>query len=64
MNIKDNAVAVDQEYFWRPMLICPRGVKVQLLGIGGVAAYATYDGKNKFWTGWAPVPSRPDWMKT
>ena len=62
--VKDNIVAVDQEYFWRRIdEDTPRNVKVQLLGIGGVGVYGTYDGKNKFWRGWAPMPSIPEWMK-
>ncbi len=61
--IKDRAVAVDQTYFWQPMDNCPRGVKVQLLGRGGVATYSQYDGKSTFWRGWAPLPSLPESMK-
>lgn len=63
ITIKDNVAAVDQEYFWRHMNSCPKGVKVQLYGVGGVAVYALFDGKNRFWKGWAPCPSVPDWMK-
>lgn len=48
--------AVDGGYHWRPMESCPRGVKVQLLGAGGVASYGSWDGKNDFWRGWAPLP--------
>ena len=54
----DGTVAVDPDYFWRPMHTCLRGVKVQLLGDGGVAIYGTYDGKDLFWQGWAPLPKR------
>lgn len=54
---RDGTVAVDHEYFWQPMDTCPRGVKVQLKGAGGVAVYSTWDGKSKFWTGWAPLPT-------
>ena len=36
----------------------PRGVKLQLLGKGGVAQYGLWDGKEPFWTHWAPVPRR------
>lgn len=49
-------VAVDHNYFWLPIDTCPRGVKVQLLGAGGVAMYGTYNGKDKFYTHWAPLP--------
>lgn len=55
----DRTVAVAQSYYWQPMADCPRGVKVQLLGAGGVAVYAIYDGKDPFWVNWAPLPSRP-----
>lgn len=57
-HISTNGVAVDQDYFWQPMETCPRGVKVQLLGEGGVAVYGTYDGKTA-WQGWAPLPKKP-----
>ena len=58
IRISDNTVAVDGAYFWQPMSTCPRGVKVQLLNEGGVAVYATYDGTDTGWQGWAPLPSK------
>lgn len=62
MNVKlnsDRTVAVDQTYYWNEdMSLCPRGVKCQLLGQGGVAQYATYNGKDPFWVAWAPLPKR------
>ena len=54
----DQTVSVDPDYFWRAMETCPRGVKVQLLGAGGVALYSQYNGTDKFWRGWAPLPKR------
>lgn len=42
-------------YRWQPMATCPRGVKVQLKGRGGVATYGQFSA-DKFWTGWAPLP--------
>lgn len=52
----DQTVAVALDYYWDDdMRSCPRGVKVQLLGQGGVAAYGEYHG-DKFWVKWAPVP--------
>ena len=48
--------AVDHNYFWQPISTCPRGVKVQLLGRGGVALYGQFNGKDKFYTHWAPLP--------
>jgi len=59
VHISNNTVAVDHSYFWQPMLTCPRGVKVQLLNAGDVATYGTYDGKDSFWKGWAPLPKKP-----
>ena len=53
------AAAVDHEYFWRPMATCPRGLKVQLLGKGGVAIYSHWNGRDKFFTHWAPLPTKP-----
>lgn len=53
----EKTVAVSNEVFWNEdMSICPRGVKVQLLGQGGVATYGTYDGKDQFWVKWQSVP--------
>lgn len=52
----ERTVAVDREYYWRGMDTCPRGVKVQLLGRGGVAVYGAYNGKDTWWTHWAPLP--------
>lgn len=54
----EKTVAVSTSYYWEPMESCPRGVKVQLLGIGGVAVYGMYDGRNRFWEAWAPLPKR------
>ena len=56
----DQTVAVDPDHHWQPMSTCPRSVKCQLLGQGGVAIYGTYDGKDPFWQGWAPLPKRPN----
>lgn len=51
-------VAVAVDYFWQPdMQSCPRGVKVQLLGAGGVAVYGVYMGE-PWWEGWAPLPQK------
>lgn len=54
----DRTTAVDHEYFWRPMSSCPLSAKVQLLGSGGVAVYGSWDGRNAWWQGWAPLPKR------
>ena len=51
------SVAVDREYYWRPISTCPGGVKVQLINrMYGVAVYGQYRPKETFWTHWAPLP--------
>lgn len=56
----EKTVAVDQTYFWRSIgPDTPRGVKLQLLGRGGVAVYGMYTGCNSFWIAWAPLPKVP-----
>lgn len=51
-------VAVSTRVKFNPNMIdCPIGVKLQLLGAGGVAVYSEYHG-DKFWKGWSPIPSR------
>lgn len=51
-------VAVANGVFWEEdMSTCPRGAKVQLLSIYGVAVYGVYRGE-KFWAAWAPLPRR------
>ena len=54
----DKTVAVSTDYFWQPIATCLRGVKVQLLGAGGVAHYGIYHG-DKFFVSWAPLPKIP-----
>jgi hypothetical protein len=41
------------------MNTCPRGVKVQLLGTGGVAMYGIFSKPDGFFTHWAPLPKVP-----
>ena len=54
-----STVAVAVDYYWLPINSdTPKGVKVQLLGKGGVAVYGTWNGKDTFYTHWAPVPKR------
>lgn len=51
-------VAVATDYYWEPInAYTPRGVKLQLLGRGGIAIYAIYVG-DKFFTHWAPLPKK------
>ena len=55
----DQTVAVSTIVYWEPISTCPQGVKVQLLGVGGVAAYGIYQrGDDNFWIGWSAVPAR------
>lgn len=56
LRIKQGEVAIDLNYFWQPMDTCPTSVKVQLLGKGGVAVYGKWNGRDTFWTHWAPMP--------
>lgn len=54
----DHTVAVATDVFWNEdMEQAPRGVKLQLLGAGGVAVYGPYHG-DAFWQAWAPLPKR------
>jgi UDP-N-acetylglucosamine enolpyruvyl transferase len=54
----DQTVAVATDVYFNPdMSTAPRGVKLQLIGEGGVAVYGTYNG-DPFWQEWAPVPKR------
>ena len=53
----EKTVAIDRAYYWQPIETCPHGVKVQLLGSGGVAYYSTYSSKEKWPTHWAPLPT-------
>lgn len=53
-----HTVAVAIDTYWIPVdKNTPRGVKLQLLGHGGVATYGNYHG-DKFWTHWCPLPKR------
>ena len=59
----DKTVAVSADTYWVPVNHnTPRGVKLQLLGKGGVATYGTYHG-DKFWTHWCPLPKKPEESK-
>jgi hypothetical protein len=52
--------AVATDYYWIPISAdTPHGVKLQLLGQGGVAQYSSYHG-DPFWTHWCPLPKRRD----
>lgn len=47
-----------QVYWNEDMGSCPRGVKVQLMGSGGIAMYGIYDGKSPFFLAWCAMPAR------
>jgi hypothetical protein len=55
----NRTVAVSVDVYWIPVSKdTPRGVKLQLLGAGGVATYGTYHG-DPFWTHWQSLPKIP-----
>lgn len=55
----DKTVAVATDVYWMPVNHnTPRGVKLQLLGKGGVAVYGVYHG-DKFFTHWQALPKIP-----
>ena len=55
-----HTAAVATDHYWIPIdANTPRGVKLQLLGQGGVAQYSNYHG-DAFWSHWAPLPKRRD----
>lgn len=58
MTVKVNpeAVAVDRDYYYRPMDTCPTGAKVLLLNKYGVAVIGQWNGKDPQWQGWSPMP--------
>ena len=57
---RQHQVAVATDYYWIPIdSQTPRGVKLQLLTVGGVAIYGHWDGRSTFYTHWAPMPKRP-----
>lgn len=54
---QEQQVAVATDYWLQPIdENTPRGVKLQLLGKGGVLVYGQWDGKAQFFTHWAPLP--------
>ena len=57
------AAIVDDAHEWQPMATCPPHRKCQLRNAGGMPCYGTWDGRDDQWTGWAPLPVVPDWMR-
>lgn len=56
---RDRSTAVALDHYWIPIgADTPRGVKLLLLGAGGVAQLGLWDGKTKFWTHWVPMPKK------
>jgi hypothetical protein len=53
----------DAGLLWRPMNTCPTGPKVLLLNKGGIAGIGWFDGKDKWWIGWHPLPKISKEMK-
>lgn len=56
-------VAVDPNYYWRPMSTCPLGTKVQLLTKGGIATHGKVgESLGCFhpdsFDGWTPLPKK------
>lgn len=59
VNINNERVAVDPDYYWRDMVDAPLGVKVQLLNPGGVAVYGEVTANTRhLFNGWAPLPKK------
>jgi hypothetical protein len=53
---RDTAVS-NVTYWETDMATCPRGVKVLMLGVSGVATLGQYNG-DKFFVGWYPLPRK------
>ena len=47
---------IDTRFPYYPLHTCPIGQKVILRGKGGVGVMSQWNGKDKFWTHWAPLP--------
>jgi hypothetical protein len=55
--------AVADGYYWLPIdENTPRGVKLQLLTVHGVGVIGQWDGRDKQWVGWAPMPKKRETM--
>jgi hypothetical protein len=56
------AAVVSNDYYWIPIdASTPTGVKILLLGRGGVASLGQYihrPGQTQFWTHWAALPRK------
>lgn len=59
MNLRVNQterVAVDPDYYYRPMSTCPRGCKVLLCTLNEVAVIGSWNGRDPQFIGWSPLP--------
>ena len=62
IKVKEDVV-VDTDYFLRPMSECPKGRLVLLKVLLGGTVKGIYAGEPHY-TGWAPLPKEPVWLKT
>ena len=53
----------DPNLVFRTMDDCPTGPKVLLLNKAGIASTGWWDGKDKWWVGWYPLPKIPQEIK-
>ena len=58
METKD--AITDPALVWRTMENCPTGPKVLLLNKAGIASTGWWDGKDRWWVGWFPLPKIPN----
>lgn len=63
LKIKPGVSVSDSAYPWMPLDSCPRGSKVNLFTIGGIALQGKYTGKEDWVLAWAPLPTTPPWLK-
>lgn len=60
----DGAAIIDPALMFRPMDDCPKGPKVLLLNKAGIACTGSWDGKDRWWVGWFPLPKIPPEVRT
>ena len=59
LNSGKNVAVSNTSKMSKKMSDCPSGVKVLLLGAGGVLVIANYD-TDPFWVQWAALPAKDD----
>lgn len=62
LNKDKNVVVGNHE--WISMQHCPKSAKVWLLNPGCVGTQGEWDGKERQWLGWFPLPTVPNWMRS